>query len=226
MYVIIVLSLFFGFVAFSVEGSNVLDPKYLASCFIRNPLDSKDPSEYPCHIAMFSFRNASYNGPIAFLNDELCEKSIGKYEHLKTAIAQSPIAVAAKRGVCSFSVKARIAEELGFLLLVIANNDKDGFPAGPTQVDFPQNIPVLMSGNDFWEDWKSSTLIVSAATNTNPKLNTNTSTNSDTNVNANVTTDTNVNTGVLGDATTAPSADVKISVATLPVLSIEFGKCL
>jgi len=44
---------------------------------------------------------------------------------------QTPFALLARRGVCSFSEKASNAQRLGAALLVVANSQDSAFPMGP-----------------------------------------------------------------------------------------------
>lgn len=140
-------------ITLSLALCNVLDPKYKAKCIFSDPSRSAhDQSNHlACYVALFAYRSFSFHGPVVFVDDALCESALITYGSLKAAVWDKHVGVVAKRGGCSFSVKAKTAEALGFKLLLLANTDNEGFPVGPTEIDFPLSIPVLMGGSGLFE---------------------------------------------------------------------------
>ena len=181
--------------------SNVLDPKYRTFCNISSKESENDASRAnECFVALFSYHNINFNGPVVFLDDGLCDSHLHNLNDLMSLLVPLNVAVVAKRGWCNFSQKAKNAQKLGFKLLLISNNQPDCFPLGPPQLDFDLSIPVLMVGSGVWDNMQA--LPVSSVGKINSA---------------------NMDTAISGDAV-GLSQDIEALLYGLPKLSIIFGR--
>jgi hypothetical protein len=152
MIAAIAIKFFLKLLIVCVVSANYIDQKFIVNCGFSN-VKTKLP-QHNCHVALFAQKSFNFSGTVVVTESFLCNT-------LDTSLfgdQVSSLALFVRRGECSFVEKAKVAQRIGFGLLVIANSESEGFPAGPIEANSIVNIPVIMSGKKLWDEFASVSL--------------------------------------------------------------------
>jgi hypothetical protein len=152
MIAAIAIKFFLKLLIVCVVSANYIDQKFIVNCGFSS-VKTKLP-QYNCHVALFAQKSFNFSGTVVVTESFLCN-------NLNTSVIGdrlNSLALFVRRGECSFVEKAKVAQRLGFGLLVIANSESQGFPAGPIEANSIVSIPVIMSGKKLWDEFASVSL--------------------------------------------------------------------